>query len=128
MAFWSDVYPNRTTIASPTTNDKTTTIASGLFRRNATNRKIVVDRASPVTLLDVPQPAQPFLNLFFRSVPLIRRQNLVRFFLEHMNHKLINRLIPRRIRTLLHLLQQFTFNLDFVRPKHIPSQKLDSKL
>jgi len=65
-------------------------------------------------LLDVPQPAQPLLNIFFGSIALFRRQDFIGLFFEHVDDELVDRFVSGCIRTLLHLLEQFAFNLYFV--------------
>src|ERR1700720_2963821 len=108
MAFWSDVYPNNTTIASPTTSDTMTTIASGLASRLRFNAVIAAAQGAvnigcektvrgfekAVTLLDAPPSAQPFLDLFFRRGALVR-QNLLCFLFQHVDDEFVDRFVSR---------------------------------
>src|SRR5580692_8694133 len=102
------------------------TIASGLVNQEAMNSaRFGLAQATPCAaevivckrmakLLDVPQPAQPLLNIFFGSIALFRRQDFIGLFFEHVDDELVDRFVSGCIRTLLHLLEQFAFNLYFV--------------
>src|ERR1700719_1540893 len=123
IAFWSDVYPKRTTISNPTTTDRAITIASGLVSEIICEAKLNAEITAAarstigferaVKLLDVSQSTQTFLDFFFRRAALIR-QDFFRFFLQHVDHEFVDRFVTRSVRTLLDLIQQFAFNLYFV--------------
>src|SRR5580698_4568748 len=105
------------------TSDTKITIARGLVSHDmpeaqiaashAANRCPAIELEKSIKLLDVPQPAQPFLDLFFRSAAFVR-DDLLGFLLQHVDHEFINRFVSSRVRTLLYLLQQFAFDLHFV--------------
>jgi len=76
--------------------DSTTTIASGLVRKKslkAASAGVAIGLSTDGKYSMLPQSAQTFLHVFLRSVAFLRRHDLLDFFLQHVNHELIDRLV-----------------------------------
>src|SRR5256885_10878045 len=108
-----------TTISRPMTTEIPTTINAGrLNPREAIG-------AESGALLDIPQPLQSLLDEFFRGRPaLAGRQYLIHFFFERVHHEFVDRRVTAGLGTLLHLVEQFAFNLDFVGTEHLSPYSL----
>ena len=50
----------------------------------------------------------------FDVLRLIRRQDFIGFFFQHVDDEFVDRFVSGCVRTLLHFLEQFAFDLDFV--------------
>jgi hypothetical protein len=112
---------------SPITTERTTTIASGLVTiemidaaNTATDAAFTgpngkrIAKLLEVLLLDVSEAAKTLLNIFFRRVALVRRNNFVRLFFKHVDDEFVDGLVSGSVGTLLHFFEQFTFDLNFV--------------
>src|SRR5437660_5244746 len=70
-------------------------------------------------LLDIAQSLQPLLhNVLGRGATFVGGKNLLDFLLQHMQDKLVHGFVTAGIGALLRLVQQYSFNLHFVRAKH----------
>src|SRR5438270_5593825 len=115
MAFWSEVHAKTRTISKPITIDKTMMMAAGRSIRKMLLHSGAADCCSASTLLDIPQSAESLLDQFFRrGTTLVRSEDLLHFFFQHVDYEFVHRLISRGIDALLHLVEQFAFNLDLV--------------
>src|SRR5258708_7172136 len=97
------------------TTEIPTTIAAGTL----TPREPICAESGEATLFDIPKPLQPLLDDFLRcGSALAGRQNLIYFFFESMQYELIDRCIAAGVGALLYFIQQFAFELYFVRAEH----------
>src|SRR6266568_3411635 len=98
------------------TREIPTTIAAGML----TPREPIDAESGEATLLDIPEPLQPLLYDFLRcGAAFAGRQHFVHFFLEGMHHEFVDRGVAARLRALLHFIEQFAFELHFVRAEHL---------
>src|SRR5947209_11114114 len=105
-------------MSSPITIENTITIANGLVHSEKA-AIAVIGWEKVVKLLDVPQSAQALLHIFFRRVALLGRHDFLDFLFEHVDHKLVYRLVPGNVGALLYLLEKLALDLDLMGTEHL---------